>query len=82
MDESSSNSVQQMMQNFPDAVLLTIYANPLLVDYFSENIPLLYMLDTLRSNLSKEWQTLENVTPCQLKHNSTSLNHDENFHVN
>ena len=44
------------MENFPESHLLTIYANPYVIDYFAENISLLYMLDTNRSQIGKDWQ--------------------------
>jgi hypothetical protein len=40
---------QDYLANFSDAVLLTIYANPLLIEYFSDNIQLLYCLESMKS---------------------------------
>jgi len=47
--------IQGLLENFPESHLLMIYANPYVVDYFAENISLLYMLDTQRSQITKEW---------------------------
>ena len=32
------SDIHEQLANFPDASLLTLYANPLLVEYFADNI--------------------------------------------
>lgn len=41
--------------------------NPLLVDYFSENLQLLYMLERMKPHIIKEWGEQELVHPCYIK---------------
>ena len=40
--------VTELLSSFPEAQLLTIYASPLLIEYFSENVQLLYLLDSIK----------------------------------
>ena len=42
------SDINALIENFPESHLLMIYANPYVIDYFADNISLLYMLDTQR----------------------------------
>ena len=40
---SSSGNIEELLESFPEASLLTIYANQLLIEYFADNnVQLLY----------------------------------------
>lgn len=49
---------------FPENSLLQIHEHPLIVEYFAENIQLLYWLERLKPVIIKEWNQIEQVTPC------------------
>ena len=57
--------MQELLSNFDEGPLLTIYANKLLIEYFANNLQLLYCLDKLRPMIQNEWSSLfEKVSPC------------------
>ena len=56
-----AKDVHELLSAFPDSALLTIYANPLLIEYFSDNVQLLHGLDNYRHFLTKEWKSTEEV---------------------
>ena len=59
-DENEEEEIiQNLLSSFPEKSLLTIYANPLLIEYFSENINMLYALENMIPMLTKEWTQSE-----------------------
>lgn len=49
---------------FPESQLVQLHTHPLIVEYFSENVQLLYWLERLKPVILKEWASKEEVKPC------------------
>lgn len=59
--EDWSGDASELLSGFPEASLLTMFGSSLLGEYFSENIQLLYVLESMKSTLIKEWNQSEEV---------------------
>lgn len=61
---------ESMTTSFVDSPLLYLHETPFVVEYFSENLQLIYWLEKLRPAIIKEWKISEEIQPCFWHHES------------
>ncbi|CDW73395.1 UNKNOWN [Stylonychia lemnae] len=72
MVELTAPIYSQLIMQHPEFQLLMLHEHPLILEYFSDNIQLLYWLDRLRPIIQKEWSQHQEVKPCYIQQDNNN----------